>query len=166
MKEELEIQALEAQLKEAKRKLKEKNKPKTITISSSDHDLIKKHCSIFGLNIGEWTSNVLKREIEESSCLIKEDFDEEVEKSKILSKYSTGDNYPRYKSSKYIMSTQYEFVGYSKIDSLPIYKFIGKEIPSPEVLIEKELVLKKLVQVGKEISMTIEPTDLDIVCLD
>ena len=53
-----------------------------------------------------------------------------------------------------------------KIDSLPIYKFIGKEIPSPEVLTEKELVLEKLIQVGKEISMTIEPTDLDIVCLD
>ena len=44
-------------------KLKEKSKPKTITVSGETHNIIKKHCETTGDNIGDYTEKVLLKSI-------------------------------------------------------------------------------------------------------
>lgn len=60
---EFKIKEMEAQVKEMKKKLKEMNKPKTVTISGKDHSEIKYYCQKKNLNIGEWVSTTLLKEI-------------------------------------------------------------------------------------------------------
>jgi len=57
--EDEQIIKLRDKLKEIDVKLKEKAKPKTITISSEAHNIIKNHCSSVNENVGEWSEKML-----------------------------------------------------------------------------------------------------------
>lgn len=61
---ESDIIALKENIKELDKVLKEKNKPKTITISGSSHSIIKSFCEENNLNIGDWCSKVIISQIE------------------------------------------------------------------------------------------------------
>lgn len=62
-------------VKSIKKKVKGKNKPKTITIPNNIHTIVREYCDMMGLNIGEWCASVLREKIEqkEGECLIKTD---------------------------------------------------------------------------------------------
>ena len=57
--EDDQIIKLREKLKEIDVKLKEKAKPKTITISGEAHNIIKEHCSLIKENVGEWSEKIL-----------------------------------------------------------------------------------------------------------
>jgi hypothetical protein len=131
---EKDLLLLKQKVKVIEKKIKENNKPKTITISGTTHNTIKRFCNTLNLNIGEWTEKILLKEIEDSCCIIQEDIvelnnQEEIEKdSDILKeKYIKEKLRTKYliKSNKLIFGDQFKFVGYSYTDNLPIYEFTG-----------------------------------------
>lgn len=136
---EKDLLLLKEKVKEIEKKIRENNKPKTITISGNVHNKIKKFCGALNLNIGEWSEKVLLKEIEDNNCvIILEDFDSGKsyedrikEDSEILKdKYIKEKQNPKYliKSNKLILSDQLKFNGYSRIDGLPIYEFTGEDM--------------------------------------
>lgn len=62
-----DISNLRDKMKEIEKVLKEKNKPKTITISGYSHKIVKDYCADSGLNMGEWVSSILVSEVEKST---------------------------------------------------------------------------------------------------
>lgn len=128
---ESEISELKSKMKEIEKKIKENNKPKTITISAKDHNIIKKHCTTYGLNIGDWVAKIVLKEINDNACVIIEDGDaEEIQKKRVkelTDKFIGEQNRRKYliKTNKIIVNTQFKFEGYSIIDSMPIYEFVG-----------------------------------------
>jgi hypothetical protein len=148
------LNSIKDQLKRVERKVKEKNKPKTITISGESHSKIKKHCSLFNLNIGEWTEKVLIEELNKSNCIEKDERDykdiQKEEMSKIEEKYINEELRKRtlIKSNKLLLSKDLKFYGYSILDGLPIYEITNK------VDLFKEEFLDYLKEGGVEISLT------------
>jgi hypothetical protein len=61
--DEEQITKLKEKMKQIEVSLKDKIKPKTITVSGSMHNRIKKYCTDNEYNIGEWTEMVLNKEI-------------------------------------------------------------------------------------------------------
>jgi len=124
------LNEVKEKLKKVERKLKEKNKPKTITISGKSHESIKKHCSLFNYNIGEWCEKVLLNEIKKNNCIIKDERDykdiQKEEMSKIEEKYTNEELRKRtlIKSNKLLLSKDIKFHGYSILDGLPIYEIL------------------------------------------
>lgn len=130
--EELDDSALLLALKEKvkliEKKIKDSNKPKTITISGKSHNTIKKFCTALNLSIGEWSEKILLKEIEHNNCILidknydEEDFIskkwiEEKERKKYLIKYN-----------KHILSNEFKFIGYSIIDGYLVYEYIGDDM--------------------------------------
>jgi hypothetical protein len=62
--DESEFLQLKNKMKIVENSLKNKIRPKTITVSGEMHNKIKKHCNDDGLNIGDWTEMVLNKEID------------------------------------------------------------------------------------------------------
>jgi hypothetical protein len=151
---ESDLNSIKNQLKRVEKKVKEKNKPKTITISGESHSKIKKHCSLFNLNIGEWTEKVLIEELNKSNCIEKDERDykdiQKEEMSKIEEKYINEESRKRtlIKSNKLLLSKDLKFYGYSILDGLPIYEITNK------VDLFKEEFLDYLKEGGVEISLT------------
>lgn len=136
---EKDLLLLKEKVKEIEKKIKENNKPKTITISGSAHNTIKRFCTSLNFNIGDWCEKILLKEIEDNNCVILvEDHDstksyEDIikEDSEALKdKYIKEVNRPKVtiKANKLILSSQLKFNGYSRIDGLPIYEFTGEDM--------------------------------------
>jgi hypothetical protein len=137
---EKDLLLLKEKVKQIEKKIKENNKPKTITISGNAHNTIKRFCSTLNLNIGDWCEKVLLKEIEDNDCIIRvnekdtvelNDIEEKERDSKLLKdKYIREAQRTKYliKSNKIIFSDQLKFNGYSRIDGLPIYEFIGDDM--------------------------------------
>lgn len=161
-----DIKKLKSRIKEVEKKIKENNKPKTITIGGKEHAIIKKYCNTFGLNIGEWVSKVLLKEINSNDCVIKEDisYDEFLENgSKILKENFTKFESTKYsnlwKSNKIVINKDCKFVGYSITDGLPIYNIVNPNLEELNSLYSIELKKSSY----KEVSCNIfHNMDLDI----
>lgn len=129
---EKEVASLRSKMKEIEKKLKTKLKPKTITISSSDHDIIKSYCSYLKLNIGDWVSKTLLKEIKENSAIIYEEGTEEeiLEKrmDEITKRYFDSKMIKSLviKTDKLIVGSGFNFVGYCITDHKPIYECTRK----------------------------------------
>ena len=127
---EVDLNNIKNQLKKVEKKVKEKNKPKTITISGDAHGKIKKYCNLFNYNIGEFTEKILLEEIEKNKCIEKDERDlEDIKKeemSEIEKRYIDNELKSRtlIKSNKLLFSKYLEFYGYSITDGLPIYEII------------------------------------------
>lgn len=127
---ENDVENLKAKMKEIEKKVKEKNKPKTITISGIDHSIIKSYCNSLNLNIGEWTAKVLIEEIERNRCITysNETYEEiqEAGVKNIREKYKylfeESENEILLKSNKLILSKDLKIKGYSFFDGKPIYE--------------------------------------------
>lgn len=136
---EKDLLLLKEKVKEIEKKIKENNKPKTITISGSAHNTIKRFCTSLNFNIGDWCEKILLKEIEDNNCVILvEDYDstksyEDIikEDSEVLKdKYIKEKQNTKYliKSNKLILSSQLKFNGYSRLDGQPIYEFTGEDM--------------------------------------
>ncbi len=133
--EESDLATLKSKLKEVEKKVKEKNKPKTMTISGKDHAIIKQYCTMFNLNIGNWVSKILLKEINENNAITidNESTPEELHEMKrkeVIDRYlkRNADQMGKclFKSNKIVFNPNFKFVGYSMVDSLPIYEINNK----------------------------------------
>ena len=181
LNENINIESLSSQdLKEAKnrlkhieKKVKEKEKPKTITIPGDTHQKVKKHCKELNLTIGNFTTDVLIKEIGNAVCITKEDKSqeeviderkEELEKKYVnLNKILSSDTL--IKTDYLLLSDNFSFKGYSIIDGKPIYQVMNKTFySSMNNEIKKELnpkIIKK-----NELSTKINPKeDLDFMLI-
>lgn len=126
--EDEEITSIRNKMKAFEAKLKDKIKPKTITISSSVHNKIKKYCQDLGLKIGDWVEEILLKSITENKAyMVEERTEEEIHKE-------LGDKYKDFlkpnkliKVDKLLSSRNFLFKGYSEIDFKPIYDYKGTE---------------------------------------
>ena len=136
---EKDLLLLKEKVKQIEKKIKENNKPKTITISGNTHNIIKRFCSTFNLNIGEWSEKILLKEIEDSDCIIRTNEQDTVElndtekervSNELKDKYIKEAQRTKYliKSNKLIFSNQLKFNGYSRVDGQPIYEFTGEDM--------------------------------------
>jgi len=136
---EQDLLLLKEKVKEIEKKIKENNKPKTITISSNTHNTIKKFCNSLNFNIGDWCEKILLKEIEDNNCVILvEDHDSATsyedrikqDSEKIKDKYIKEEVRTKYliKANKLILSSQLKFNGYSRLDGQPIYEFTGEDM--------------------------------------
>lgn len=125
-----DIRALKERLKDVENKVKENNKPKTITISSKSHKEIKEYCERIGHNIGDWCESILMKELDLVNCIIEDSssYDEFIEKEsdRILNKYKEIEsNEQLVKTNNILLPNKYvSFKGYSILDGYPIYKVL------------------------------------------
>ena len=158
---EKQVSDLRSKMKEIEKKLKTKLKPKTITISSSDHDVIKTYCTYLKLNIGDWVSKTLLTEIKENSAIIYEEGTEEeiLEKTKneITKRYFDSKVIKSIciKTDKLVVGSGFNFLGYCITDHKPIYECTRK-------LDEDESVASLLEQAG----IKFEVADARLITLD
>lgn len=119
-----DLQDLKLKMKNLEKKIKEQNKPKTITISGKDHATIKKYCTIFNLNIGDWATKTLLEKIESDNCIISEDIDSKElfkrDSEALIEKYKplTG---TIIKTDFFLNGKDFNLLGYSKLDGKNIY---------------------------------------------
>jgi len=132
--EENDLVNLKSRIKEVEKKIKEKNKPKTITISGDIHTKLKKYCTTFNLNIGELTERLIIDELKKNDCVIIDDREEKEVKEDIEKEISDRwikemtRNKCLIKSNVLLSSKSLRFCGYSIIDGKPIYEFIGEDM--------------------------------------
>lgn len=123
-KEEFQLAALKAAARKLEQNIKERKKPKTITISGDVHNKIKNYCSTMGLNIGKWTEQVLLNEIVNNTCIetIDSNYDDYINTTAedINKKYNS--KRTRYKTDKIIICDGLRLVGESSITGNPIYE--------------------------------------------
>ena len=122
--DEKDILELKNKMKQIEKKIKEKNKPKTITISGKDHSIIKEYCTTLNLNIGDWTAKVLLDKIEADKCFVELDQEDyfEIEEKEITERYIDSQKHKTlYKFDKLIINKDFHFKGYSIIDGNPLY---------------------------------------------
>lgn len=125
---ENDVKNLKTKMREIEKKVREKNKPKTITISGEDHSIIKSYCNSLQLNIGEWSAKVLLDEINKHKCILFDDltYEEKMERDTelIKEKYfnKSNSNLKLFKCNKILFGTIFKFKGYSEVDAKPIYE--------------------------------------------
>lgn len=131
-----DVASMKKKLKDLEKKVKQNQKPKTITISSKSHNVIKNYCKIFNLNIGDWTEKILLQEIKSNDCIIKDGLTyEEVQEKEIETiskKYSKTVLLNLYKFNKLILHKDFQYKGVSVIDGYNIYNYIGKDFSNME----------------------------------
>jgi hypothetical protein len=125
------LKKLQEQVDRVKLVIKEKNKPKTITISGNVHNSIKKYCNYISKQIGDWAEEILLKEISKSTIIpeTKEEYEENIKKE-ILDNYYKRLNSKKtfIKSNTILSSRELNFRGYSQIDGFPIYQFMGDNL--------------------------------------
>jgi len=124
--DEDQVANLKDKLKEFENRLREKIKPKTITISNSVHTKMKNHCALYNIKIGDWVEKVILDEIKRSPWRKSTTEDIELEKKNIMQRYFKSREVNRLvKSEKLIMLPKFKFLGYSATDNKPVYNFTG-----------------------------------------
>ena len=122
--EEFQLAALKAAARKLEQSIKERKKPKTITISGETHNKIKSYCSTMGLNIGKWTEQVLLREITDNTCIerVQSNYEDYINETveDIKAKYTTKKT--MYKTDKLVVCEGLRLVGESATTGDPIYE--------------------------------------------
>jgi len=151
---EEEIVEMKEKMKQMDAKLKEKNKPKTITVSAQTHSAIKKYCISMNLNIGDWVTKILLEKIEEHNCT--EEFEQEdyvdIETKEIIDRYVNSKNLKNlYKTDKLIFHKDFAFKGYSSLDGKPVYNCDFKNVSTLLNEYDVECVMASKREVGNGI---------------
>jgi len=127
--EDEQIIALKDRIKNFESKLKDKIKPKTITISSAVHNKIKKYCNMFNLKIGDWVEDTLLKALD---CT--DDKAYSVDEMRIQETADITKNYfaskkinKLLKADRLVLLPKFRFKGYSHVDFKPLYDYIGSE---------------------------------------
>ena len=168
--EEFQLAALKAAARKLEQSIKERKKPKTITISGETHNKIKSYCSTMGLNIGKWTEQVLLREITDNTCAerVQSNYEEFINETveDIKTKYTNKKT--MYKTDKLIMCEVLRLVGESKLDGMPVYELIDQTI-NPLVAAKSIANMNILVEItGEEITipLSLDKYDLEAVIIN
>ena len=168
--EEFQLAALKAAARKLEQSIKERKKPKTITISGETHNKIKSYCSTMGLNIGKWTEHILLREINDNTCIenVQSNYEEYINETveDIKTKYTTKKT--MYKTDKLIMCEVLRLVGESKLDGMPVYELIDQTI-NPLVAAKSIANMNILVEItGEEITipLSLDKYDLEAVIIN
>ena len=126
-----QIIALKDKIKNFEAKLKDKVKPKTITISSSVHNKIKKYCNDFNLKIGDWVEDTLLKSLECTDNQIKQKYSTYEEyldatKDDLIKKWKEYQKINKLiKSDNLILKEKFKFKGFSFVDHKPMYDYLG-----------------------------------------
>jgi hypothetical protein len=122
--EEFQLAALKAAARKLEQSIKDRKKPKTITISGDSHNRIKTYCATMGLNIGKWTEQVLLREITDNACVerVQSNYEEYINETaeSIKNKYTAKKT--RYKTDKMIVCDGLRLIGESATTGDPVYE--------------------------------------------
>ena len=122
--EEFQLAALKAAARKLEQSIKDRKKPKTITISGDTHNRIKTYCATMGLNIGKWTEQVLLREITDNTCVerVQSNYEEYINETaeSIKNKYTAKKT--RYKTDKMIVCDGLRLIGESATTGDPVYE--------------------------------------------
>jgi hypothetical protein len=167
--EEFQLAALKAAARKLEQSIKERKKPKTITISGETHNKIKSYCSTMGLNIGKWTEHILLREINDNTCIdnVQSNYEEYINETveDIKTKYTTKKT--MYKTDKLIMCEVLRLVGESVIDGMPVYELVDQEI-NPLVAAKSIANMGIIVEITDEYTTTlsIDKYDTDAVIIN
>lgn len=133
--EEFQLAALKAAARKLEQSIKERKKPKTITISGDAHNRIKTHCATLGLNIGKWTEQVLLREISDNTCVerVQSGYEEYINETadSIKNKYTA--KRTRYKTDKMIVCDGLRLVGQSATTGDPVYELTDDSLNPVDV---------------------------------
>lgn len=167
------LKDLKSEVKKVQNKIKEKQKPKTITISSHVHTKIKRHCNLFGYNIGEWIENLALTELNNNFCFTKDDRDSkefyEEESQKLIDSWLLEKDRSKklVKTNCLLIDKLFKFSGYSLIDNNPIYEFYGdqKELDEYENVIfthAKEGEISKNIKYNPNIDIIIDSKNIGI----
>jgi hypothetical protein len=159
---EEDIDFIKKRVRDLENGVKERNKPKTITIPGKAHLKIKNYCKNLNLSIGEWCTKVLLEEIEEKSCIFDDERDadeiRESEMKDITDRYINEINRDKVliKADLLLVNQNLTFKGYSQYDGNPIYEKTGK-IDFQDLGIDVKIVKQK------EVSLNMSPNyELDI----
>jgi hypothetical protein len=130
--DEEQILSLKEKIKNFENKLKDKVKPKTITISSVVHNKIKNYCSTFGLKIGDWVEETLLdaldctdkkgRKVQTHEEWLEEGKEELMRKWKEYQKINK-----LIKTDYLILKPKFKFKGFSFLDHKPMYDYLGTD---------------------------------------
>jgi hypothetical protein len=130
--DEEQILALKEKIKNFETKLKDKVKPKTITISSVVHNKIKNYCNTFGLKIGDWVEETLLNALDCKKTLTHEEWIEE-SKEELIKRWRESKKINKLiKTDFLILKPKFKFKGFSILDHKPMYDYLGtdKELQS------------------------------------
>ena len=133
--EEFQLAALKAAARKLEQSIKDRKKPKTITISGDSHNRIKTYCATMGLNIGKWTEQVLLREITDNTCVerVQSNYDEYINETaeSIKNKYTAKKT--RYKTDKMIVCDGLRLIGESATTGDPVYELTDESMNPVDV---------------------------------
>lgn len=167
--EEFQLAALKAAARKLEQSIKERKKPKTITISGETHNKIKSYCSTMGLNIGKWTEQVLLREITDNTCIekVESNYDEFINETVETIKTKYTNKKTMYKTDKLIMCEVLRLVGESKLDGMPVYELIDQTI-NPIVAAKSIANMNILVEITNDntIPLSLDKYDLEAVIIN
>ena len=167
--EEFQLAALKAAARKLEQRIKERKKPKTITISGETHNKIKSYCSTMGLNIGKWTEQVLLREITDNTCIekVESNYDEFINETVETIKTKYTNKKTMYKTDKLIMCEVLRLVGESKLDGMPVYELIDQTI-NPIVAAKSIANMNILVEITNDntIPLSLDKYDLEAVIIN
>ncbi len=167
--EEFQLAALKAAARKLEQSIKERKKPKTITISGETHNKIKSYCSTMGLNIGKWTEQVLLREITDNTCIekVESNYDEFINETAETIKTKYTNKKTMYKTDKLIMCEVLRLVGESKLDGMPVYELIDQTI-NPIVAAKSIANMNILVEITNDntIPLSLDKYDLEAVIIN
>lgn len=167
--EGFQLAALKAAARKLEQSIKERKKPKTITISGETHNKIKSYCSTMDLNIGKWTEHILLREINDNTCIenVQSNYEEYINETveDIKTKYTTKKT--MYKTDKLIMCEVLRLVGESKLDGMPVYELIDQTI-NPLVAAKSIANMNIVVEITDDntITLSLDKYDLDVVIIN
>jgi hypothetical protein len=167
--EEFQLAALKAAARKLEQSIKERKKPKTITISGEVHNSIKTYCAMMGLNIGKWTEQVMMREISENNCIenVQSNYEECINETveDIKTKYTTKKT--MYKTDKLIMCEALRLVGESIVDGMSIYELVDSDI-NPLVAAKSIANMGIIVEITDEdtTTLSIDKYDTDAVIIN
>ena len=122
--EEFQLAALKAAARKLEQSIKDRKKPKTITISGDSHNKIKTYCATMGLNIGKWTEQVLLREITDNACIerVQSNYEEYINETAESIKNNYTAKKTRYKTDKMIVCDGLRLIGESATTGDPVYE--------------------------------------------
>ena len=167
--EEFQLAALKAAARKLEQSIKERKKPKTITISGETHNKIKSYCSTMGLNIGKWTEQVLLREITDNTCVerVQSNYEEFINETVEDIKIKYTNKKTMYKTDKLIMCEVLRLVGESKLDGMPVYELIDQTI-NPIVAAKSIANMNILVEITNDntIPLSLDKYDLEAVIIN
>lgn len=148
--DEENLLTLKEQVKLLEKKIREKNKPKTITISGETHNKIKNFCNSININIGDWVSKTVIDAIDDYinkyDCILNSE--EEIDDKKVLQE----------KYSDLIINEEgiaiYTKEAYNAIHNQDVFKSLNVQFEEEDDIVVDKLIPKDVILEDVQINTT------------